>query len=155
MKIRELRFDEVDLLRHFLYQAIFIPDGIEPPNQDIIEQRELRIYYEDFTNGPADYGLVADDDGKVIGAVWTRIMKGYGHVDDETPSLAVSLDEDYRGQGIEMQLMEAMLALLKEEGYKQVSLAVQKANYAVRLYEKTGFKTVKENEDEYIMVCRL
>lgn len=48
-----------------------------------------------------------------------------------------------------------MLALLKEKEYKQASLAVQKANYAVRMYEKVGFKIVDENEEEYIMVIRL
>jgi ribosomal protein S18 acetylase RimI-like enzyme len=52
-------------------------------------------------------------------------------------------------------MMNEMLALLKEKGYKQASLAVQKANYAVRMYEKVGFKTVGENEEEYIMVREL
>jgi len=32
---------------------------------------------------------------------------------------------------------------------------VQKANYAVRMYEKVGFQTVDENEEEFIMICRL
>ena len=40
-------------------------------------------------------------------------------------------------------------------GYKKASLSVQKANYAVKMYENAGFKTVKENEEEYIMVCEL
>ena len=53
------------------------------------------------------------------------------------------------------QMMNKMLALLKEKGYKQASLAVQKANYAVRMYKKVGFRTVNENEEEYIMVCEL
>ena len=48
-----------------------------------------------------------------------------------------------------------MLNLLKEKGYRQASLAVQKANYAVRMYEKVGFKTVDENDEEYIMLCEL
>jgi Acetyltransferase (GNAT) family. len=51
--------------------------------------------------------------------------------------------------------MNEMLALLKEKGYKHASLAVQKANYAVRMYEQTGFKTVNETEEEFIMVCDL
>ena len=59
------------------------------------------------------------------------------------------------GQGIGTRMMNEMLALLKEKGYKQASLAVQKANYAVRMYEKVGFKTVDENAEEYIMVCEL
>lgn len=33
--------------------------------------------------------------------------------------------------------------------------AVQKANYAVKMYKNVGFKTVDENAEEYIMVCEL
>lgn len=82
-------------------------------------------------------------------------MDDYGHVDDETPSFAISLYKGYRGQGIGTRLMKEMLTLLKEKGYKRTSLAVQKANYAVHMYEKAGLKTVDENEEEYIMVCEL
>ena len=52
-------------------------------------------------------------------------------------------------------MMQEMLAMLKEKGYERATLAVQKANYAVRMYEKVGFKTVDENAEEYIMVCEL
>ena len=82
-------------------------------------------------------------------------MDDYGHVDDETPSCAVSLYNEYRGQGIGSQLMMKMLDLLRQQGYKKVSLSVQKANYAVKMYEKSGFKTVDENEKEYIMAAEL
>ena len=83
------------------------------------------------------------------------INKEYGHVDDETPSFAISLYKEYRGQGIGTALMWKMLELLRNEGWKKASLAVQKANYAVRMYQKTGFQIIDENEEEYIMVCRL
>lgn len=155
MDLRYLRLDENELLKDFLYEAIFIPEGVEPPAREIIEQPELKLYYEEFGTGKADYCIVADDDGKVIGAVWTRIMNDYGHVDDETPSFAISLYKEYRGQGIGTKLMEQMLALLKEKGYKRASLAVQKANYAVKMYKNVGFKTVDENDEEYIMMCKL
>ena len=155
MKLRRLREDEIKILQDFLYEAIYIPEGIEPPAKDIIYQPELKIYYENFGTGEADYCIVADDDSRVIGAVWTRIMNDYGHVDDDTPSFAISLYKEYRGQGIGTRMMNEMLALLKEKGYKQASLAVQKANYAIRMYEKVGFKTVDENEEEYIMLCEL
>ena len=157
MKItyRKLRPEEYGLLKDFTYEAIFIPEGVEPPAREIIKQPELKIYYEGFGTGRADHCIVADDNGKVVGAAWTRIMNDYGHVDDETPSFAISLYKEYRGQGIGTRMMNEMLALLKEKGYKQASLAVQKANYAVRMYEKVGFKTVDENAEEYIMVCEL
>ena len=155
MIIRNLREDETELLKDFLYEAIFIPEGVKPPDREIIEQPELKIYYEEFGTGRADQCIVADDNGKVVGAVWTRIMDDYGHVDDETPSFAISIYKEYRGQGIGTQMMNQMLNLLKEKGYEKASLAVQKANHAVRMYEKVGFKTVNENEEEFIMVCKL
>ena len=153
MILREIRENETGLLKIFLYEAIFIPEGVTPPDRSLIERSELKIYYEGFGTGRADHCIVAEDDGKVVGAVWSRIMNDYGHVDDATPSIAISLYKDYRGQGIGTRMMTEILALLKTKGYKHASLAVQKANYACRMYEKTGFKTVKENEEEYIMVC--
>ena len=48
-----------------------------------------------------------------------------------------------------------MLELLRQQGFEKASLAVQKANYAVKMYEKVGFKIVNENDEEYIMVCEL
>ena len=155
MILRELKENETEILKDFLYEAIFIPEGMELPPRDIIEQPELKLYYDGFGIGEADFCIVADDEGKVIGAVWTRIMNDYGHVDEETPSFAISLYKEYRGQGIGTKLMKEMLYLLKEKGYKRASLAVQKENYAVKMYENVGFRAVDENDEEYIMVCEL
>ena len=153
--IRKLRSDERKLLKAFLYEAIFIPEGVTPPDRSIINLPELALYYEDFGSGPADNCLVAEVDDKVVGAVWTRIMSDYGHVDDETPSFAISLYKEYRSRGIGTRMMREMLKLLREQGYKKASLAVQKANYAVRMYETVGFRIVNENDEEFIMVCEL
>ena len=92
---------------------------------------------------------------KVAGAVWVRIMNDYGHIDDATPSFAISLYKEYRGWGIGTALMQEMLCILTRRGYQQASLAVQKENYAVKLYKKVGFEIVDENEEEYIMVYYL
>jgi ribosomal protein S18 acetylase RimI-like enzyme len=153
--LRELRKDETGLLKDFLYEAIFVPEGVEAPDRSIIERPELALYYKDFGTGPADNCIVAEADGKVVGVVWTRIMDDYGHVKDDIPSFAISLYKEYRGKGIGTMMMRQMLQLLKTQGYKKASLAVQKENYAVKMYEKAGFKTVKENDEEYIMVCEL
>lgn len=153
--LRELRKDETGLLKVFLYEAIFIPEGAEAPDRSIIERPELALYYKDFGSGPADNCIVAEADGKVVGSVWTRIMDDYGHVKEDIPSFAISLYKEYRGKGIGTMMMRQMLQLLKTQGYKKASLAVQKENYAVKMYEKAGFKTVKENDEEFIMVCEL
>ena len=153
--IRCIRENEIDLLKNFLYEAIFIPEGMEPPSWDIVEKPELRVYTDGFGAKPGDNCLVATHEGKIVGAVWTRIMNDYGHVDDGTPSFAISLYKDYRGKGIGTKLMEEMLDTLREQGYKRASLAVQKANYAVKMYQKTGFKIIDESDEEFIMVCEL
>ncbi len=150
--IRPIKESEYPVLEDFLYQAIFIPEGIKPPPKHIIESPALQIYIKDFGTFPDDRCLVADVDGEIVGAVWTRIMNDYGHIDDETPSFAISLYKNYRHKGIGTALMNKMLAILSEAGFEKASLSVQKANYAVRLYEKVGFKVYDENKEEYIMV---
>ncbi len=146
---------EYHLLEDFIYEAIFIPDGAEPPPRSIIYNEELQVYIRDFGSKPDDICFVADFDGKVGGAVWTRIMNDYGHIDDDTPSFAISLYKEYRGMGAGTSLMRTILGELKKRGYKQASLAVQKANYAVKMYKNTGFMIIDENDEEYIMKCRL
>ena len=153
--IREISDKEYKLLEDFLYEAIFVPEGMSAPAKSIINQPELQVYISDFGKKKDDIGLLAEAGGKVIGAVWVQIMNDYGHIDDNTPSFAISLYKEYRGLGIGTALMKEMLCILKKRGYKQASLAVQKSNYAVRMYMKTGFEIVNENDEEYIMLCRL
>lgn len=153
--IREIKESEYHLLNDFLYEAIFIPEGVKPPPREIINSPELQVYVADFGRSKDDRCLVAEDDGMIVGAAWVRIMNDYGHIDGKTPSFAISLYKEYRSLGIGTNLMERMLSELKENGYKQASLAVQKANYAVKMYQKLGFEVFDENEEEYIMVNRL
>ena len=138
-----------------MYEAIFIPECVSAPSKDIINQPDLQVYVKDFGKNKGDLCLVAQVSDKIVGAVWVRIMNDYGHIDNETPSFAISLLKEYRNYGIGTELMKQMLTKLKLEGYKQVSLSVQKMNYAVRMYRKIGFEIVDENDEEYIMICKL
>lgn len=153
--IRDLKPTEFYLLSDFLYEAIFIPIGVQPPPRDIINLPELQVYINKFGAQKSDMALVAEVNSKIVGVVWVRIMDDYGHIDDNTPSFAISLLQEYRGLGIGTQLMISMLSKLVKNGYKQASLAVQKKNYAVKMYQKVGFKIVDENSQEYIMLCDL
>lgn len=155
INIRNIHPQEIPVLDDFLYEAIFIPQGVEPPPRSIIEQDDLQVYVRGFGEEPHDHCLVAEVDGKIAGAVWVRIMDDYGHVDDQTPSLAISLYPEYRGQGIGTQLLNQMLDMLRRKGYPQVSLSVQKENYALRMYQKAGFKIVEDRGEEVLMVARL
>ena len=100
--IRAMYPKEYPLLREFLYQAIFLPEGTWPPSRSVIDLSKLPIYI-------ADHCLAAEVNGKIVGTAWSRIMEDYGHIDVDTPSLAISLLPEYRGQGIGTKLLSNLL----------------------------------------------
>lgn len=153
--VREIKKEEYALLEDFLYEAIFVPEGTPAPPRSVVSLPELRVYVDGFGSRKDDMGLVAEAGGTVVGAIWARVMDDYGHIDGETPSLAVSLYKEYRGRGIGTALLREMLSLLQRKGCGRVSLSVQKVNYALKMYEKAGFEVVDETEEEYIMLRRL
>ena len=153
--IREMRSEEYCLLSDFLYEAIYIPEGIEPPPKSVIECPELQEYIVEFGNRKHDKALVAEMQGNVIGAIWVRIMNDYGHIDNDTPSLAMSVYKKYRGLGIGTSLLKQLLQVERLAGDSKISLSVQKSNYAVKMYEKVGFTVADENSEEYVMIVNL
>lgn len=153
--IREMRKEEYCLLDDFLYETIFIPDGMKAPPKSIISCPELQEYIIDFGQRKHDKAFVAEIQGKVVGAIWVRIMNDYGHIDNDTPSLAISIYKEYRGLGIGTSLLKRLLAVERLAGYSKISLSVQKSNYAERMYKKVGFTVVDENSEEYIMAINL
>lgn len=152
--IREMKNQERSILEDFLYEAIYIPEGFETSDRSIIYQPELQVYISDFGCKEDDICFVAEVEKGIIGAVWVRDMNDYGHIEDGIPSFAISLYKEYRGYGIGTELMKKMLTELKLRGYKEASLSVQKANYAVSMYQKLGFEIIDENDEEYKMIYR-
>ena len=150
--LRKLHPEEYGLLRKFLYQAIYLPESVEPPPRSVVELPELQVYIADFGTRPGDHCLAAEVADKVVGAAWSRIMEDYGHIDSSTPSLAISMLPGYRGLGIGTQLLNGLLLLLQENGYLRASLSVQKENPALRLYERAGFQILAEKDTEYLML---
>ena len=157
--IREIRKEELYLLDDFLYEAIFVPQWFkgEIPKSIIYTEPKIYASIKDFGIYPDDHCLVAEVSGKAIGAVWVRTTDEYGHIDDDTPSFAISLYKEYRNRGIGTEMMRRMLEYLKEKGYKRASLGVNKENYAVKMYQKVGFEIVGDGADEteWLMVCDL
>lgn len=157
-EIRLIRPEEYPMLKEFLYDAIYLPEGASAPPREIINQPELAVYIADFGQ-PDDLCMVAEAYGNILGAVWTRILagkvKGYGNVDDYTPEFAISVKKEFRQQGIGSKLMQEMIVLLKNRGYEKVSLSVNKDNYAYRMYQKLGFQVLREQDEDYLMVLAL
>ena len=152
IQIRKIHPDEYGLLREFLYQAIYLPEGVVPPPRSVVDLPELQVYIAGFGTHSGDDCLVAEAEGTVVGAAWSRIMEDYGHIDSSTPSLAISMLPGYRGLGIGTQLLNGLLLLLQENGYLRASLSVQKENPALRLYERAGFQILAEKDTEFLML---
>lgn len=152
IQIRKIHPYEYGLLREFLYQAIYLPEGAPPPPRSVVDLPELQVYIAGFGTHSGDDCLVAEAEGTVVGAAWSRIMEDYGHIDSSTPSLAISMLPGYRGLGIGTQLLNGLLLLLQENGYLRASLSVQKENPALRLYERAGFQILAERDTEYLML---
>ena len=154
-QIRPIRKEEIPILGDFLYEAIFIPEGVAAPPRSILDDENLQVYIRDFGQMHDDRCVVAEVGDKIVGAIWSRIMNDYGHIADDVPSIAISLYKEYRSLGIGTDLLRQMLELLKADGYKSVSLSVQKANYAMRMYQKAGFRILSDDAEEALMQCIL
>ncbi|MDR2146499.1 MAG: GNAT family N-acetyltransferase [Tannerella sp.] len=154
--IRQIQREEYPILEDFLFNAIFLPSDAEPIPHEIIYEPEIYIYVKDF-GGKDDCGVVAEQDGQIIGAAWTRIIPAYGHIDNETPELAISVLPGFRGKGIGSKIMQNLFDLLRVRGYKQTSLSVQKDNPAVRFYHRLGYEITGErldhaNHEDFLMM---
>jgi len=161
-KVHVMQESDYECLPEFLYQAIYIPEGEECPAREIINEPEIFVYIKDFGTQTGDLGVVAvcKQSGQIIGAAWTRIIPAYGHIDNSTPELAISLLPEFRGCGIGSKLMEKLFELLRQNGYNKTSLSVQKDNPAVRFYQRLGYKLSGERLDhagheDYLMIKEL
>lgn len=149
--------NEQQVLEKFLYLAIFVSPGENPPDPRIIEEPELACYISQW-GAPDDHALFAIDGDKVVGACWTRCFPesapGYGTLSSAIPEISIAVLPDYRGKGIGSELMDRLLQKISND-YEAVSLSVSADNPAKRLYERLGFSTVSAKEGTLIMVKNL
>ena len=105
---------------------------------------------------PGDTGLLAWEAGPV-GAAWYRLFPesapGFGFVDKETPELTIAVVPSRRGGGLGGQLMDALLARAKADGYGAVSLSAEKG--MTKLYERFGFRPVEDKDGTVTMKAEL
>ena len=158
ISVHEIKANAYPFLEDFLFEAIYVPEGSPPLNKSIIFQPNLYYYIKDFGK-EHDLGFIIESDNKPVGAIWARLFseeqKGYGFVDNETPELSMAINSDFRNQGFGNQLLEKMLVKLQELGYKNVSLSVDKRNFAYQLYLKFGFQDYQINGNTVVMVKML
>jgi ribosomal protein S18 acetylase RimI-like enzyme len=63
----------------------------------------------------------------------------------------ISVDENFRGQGIGKKLLNELISFAKESGFKSIRLDVINTNpRAKKLYEKVGFTEIKNDKYPYL-----
>jgi GNAT superfamily N-acetyltransferase len=104
-----------------------------------------------------DAGVVAFDGPNAYGAAWYRLFPeatpGFGFVDEETPELTIAVVPSHRGHGTGGELLEALLARAREQGYSRVSLSAEPGQTG--FYEKHGFEELEREDRTVTMVATL
>ena len=157
--IRMIHEEEYPLMETFLYEALHVPPQHERFVFETIFQPEIYMYIENFGKED-DLCFVAELDSTVVGMAFSRILcqnelKGYGNIDEFTPELAISVLPDFRNKGIGTKLLNVLHNALCERGYFGISLSVQKTNHAYSLYERLGYKVIKESQTDFVMLKTL
>lgn len=145
--IRVAGREDESFLREMLYESLYVPEGEEPFNRDILEEPFMKKYVENWGR-EGDLGYIAvNAAGKPAGSITIRYFdegnKGFGYVSDDIPELGMALLPESRGQGLGTALMKELFRGMKEQGIQKVSLSVAPENTAaMKLYERFGFQEV-------------
>lgn len=157
VKLRLGEPDDLPLLRRMLFEAFFWREGQpRPVYADFArENLEFQKLLADWGR-PGDLAVIAEVGNLVAGAAWCRKwtdeLHSYGYVNAETPELGIGVQGEWRGRGIGRALLRALLAEAARQGVRQVSLSVEPANYARRLYESEGFVKIGRVGGAWTMV---
>jgi GNAT superfamily N-acetyltransferase len=149
--------------------ARFLADMlVEAANWNVASARPRVAVLEDphvnrYTVGwprPGDFGSVAvDANDAPIGACWARLFPqnapGYGFIATGVPELTLGVNPLWRARGVGRALLKAVAKQAAAAGHQRLSLSVERANYAQRLYVSEGFVTVESFENADTMVCAL
>ena len=91
-----------------------------------------------------DLGVIAEIGGEPAGAAWLRYLPasdpGYGYVSPDIPEMTVGVVTRWRGHGIGRALLRAIAERARQAGIQQISLSVERKNFAKQLYLSEGYE---------------
>jgi len=97
-----------------------------------------------------DLGVIAEADGERAGAAWLRFFPdadpGYGFVAADVPELTVGVAAHWRGRGVGRALLRAIAERAMSAGFRQISLSVERKNFAQKLYLSEGYQIVDSSD---------
>ncbi|WP_375387703.1 GNAT family N-acetyltransferase [uncultured Amnibacterium sp.] len=161
MAYRVRRADGADasfLVEMVCEAANWHPDRVRPKTDLLADAAVMR--YARGWRRPADDGVVAvEDSGDPIGACWFRVLPrnepGLGFVATGVPELVLGVRPMHRAHGVGRALLVAACDLARDAGHQRISLSVERANFAGRLYRSEGFVVAERGAAADTMVKAL
>ncbi|HEU4424748.1 MAG TPA: GNAT family N-acetyltransferase [Pilimelia sp.] len=148
--------NDVGFLTDMLLAAVNWRPGRRVPREEVLTLPET-VRYVDGWPRATDLGAVAvDQGGAPVGAAWLRYFSatepGYGFVAGDVPELSIGVTAAWRGRGVGRELLREVARQARVRGIARVSLSVERANPATRLYLREGYAPVASGPDSVTMV---
>ncbi|MEU4490001.1 GNAT family N-acetyltransferase [Streptomyces purpurascens] len=152
--------DDAGFLTDMLVAAVNWDPAREAVGRDCVLRDRHTAHYVEGWPRRGDLGVIAvETGGQPIGAAWLRLFSsddpGYGFVGEDVPELSVGVLPSWRGQGVGRALLTELARRAVEHGFARISLSVERANRARRLYAAEGFTTVESGPGSDTMVMVL
>ena len=132
IKIRNFRQEDADAVVGFKSRSV----KVNFPGCEFNARMFKDLILKNSKRCP-DCVKVAEDDGKLIGYIWFKVVESTVGTFGRFEHLFV--EESHRKRGIGRKLMESGEKYFSSRGIKKMKLTVTKGNPAISLYEKMGY----------------
>jgi GNAT superfamily N-acetyltransferase len=158
-RIRPAVGEDARILADMLVEAVNWNPLRVRPRVTLLEDPFISRYVAGWMR-PGDFGCVAEDQhGAPVGACWARLFPanapGTGFVAVGVPELTLGVNPQWRAQGVGRALLQEIGRRGAARGIARLSLSVERANFAQRLYVSEGYVTVSSDDRADVMVHSL
>ena len=154
VSFRPIVSSDEPFLWEMLYLALYVPEGEPPFPREILHEPDIACYVQGWGR-LGDWGLLAHDGERPVGAIWLRQWsgeeKGYGYVNPAIPELSIALLPEYRCKGLGTRMIKTVISIAQGQ-YPGLSLSVVASSPARLLYQRLGFRKVGQVMDSPVML---
>ena len=150
--IRPATAEDGEFLADMLVEAVNWSPEWKPKTRRRVLSDPRTAHYIAGWPRETDRGVIAEAAAEPVGAAWLRFFPAedpaYGFVSPDIPELSIGVAAAWRGRGVGRDLLRAIAALASQAGIAQISLTVERKNFARTLYLSEGFTVVDATDPQ-------